>query len=105
MKKKNEPTMLESLKEQADRIRDSWGTPISERYHVIEIEPPRRYSYDNGHGGTEYDWTPYKRTRVSPYFNTEQECMNWMEEYEPDKGNTFEVKKEVLYERIVREWH
>lgn len=93
------------LQELFSDIEKSRGKPIAERWFVVEVHPPKRYSLDNGHGGVEYDWTRRSEVKVSPYFATKEEAEAWARDYEPDEGASFEFKKQTLYERVVQEWH
>lgn len=44
-------------------------SPIIEtKYYVVEITPSKRYSYDNGHGQAEWDWTRATSKAVSGEF-------------------------------------
>ena len=105
VKPKNEKTWNVKLQDLAKDLIARRGTPIDERWYVMEVKPARRYRTGDGHGGSELQWTREVHSKVSPYFGTRQEAEKWAEGFEPDEGNRFEFKKQTLYERVVREWH
>lgn len=90
-----------------DRVLDDVErcNPIIEtRFYVVEVTPSHRYSYDNGHGGAEYDWTDEKQEKVSPYFRTKKGAVNWMNDHVPDEGKTLAVMKQNKRRTIEEKW-
>lgn len=47
---------------------------------------------------------PAKNRVVSPSFDSEGEAKAWMDEHEPDKGNTLIIKRKRLIRREWTEW-
>ncbi len=101
-KGKDEKGWLQEALEDARRRR---GDYIKSRYYVVEITPPRRYSYGDGHGGWEYDWTNTHEVRVSQYYERKEDADRFIEEHDPDQGKSLAIRKNELYRRTVEEWH
>src|SRR5689334_11272160 len=55
-------------------------------------------------GGYYDNDVPAKNTIVSPYFDTEEEAQDWMDEHEPDKGKSLNVVRHRLVKREYTEW-
>lgn len=104
MRPKNRPPSANWLAEELERVRKRRGEYIRSRFCIIEITPPKRESYGDGHGGTEYGWSMAKRNRVSGYFPTREQAQAFMDLHEPDRGKSLEIKEEKLYRRVVEEW-
>lgn len=79
-------------------IMKALGDVIGERYYVIEHTP----AYNTG-GYYDQD-VPASNVMVSPYFDTEDEAVSWMNDHEPDEGKKLYIWKDKLYERTVRDW-
>jgi len=95
--------------------RDGWLDDMLDNYEkthpivksiwfAVEITPPHRYSYDNGHGGAEYDWTDQKVVKVSPDFDCSGLAHEWIDMHEPDEGKSLEVYRQDLRETTIRRW-
>ena len=95
---KEKKNILDILQEQHEEF-ERESPILATRYFVVEVTPSFRH-WD----GYDYSWTKEQRLRVSKYFDTEQECRDWMEKYNPDKGNYFAVSKENLREYKHRKW-
>ena len=98
-----EKSIVDVMREQVERINKE-NPIIQSRWYVVEVTPSKRYSYDNGHGGAEYDWTDEKVRRVSPYFECDGQCYEWAEMYDPDEGNTFEIYREDYRRTVTEKW-
>ena len=96
LKRKKEPLNIhEALKS----VRPGLGTPLAERFYVIEVRPAWT---DSGYWGEKY--YPPETTRVSEYFASEALAQEWMDQHEPDDGKFLKIRKDVLYERVIRTW-
>lgn len=92
------------IKRLYDDLEKRKGELIREEWYVSEVTPSKIYSYDNGHGQAEYDWTKRKSERVSEYFSSEKEAQKYIDDHVPDDGNTLVINKGSLYRRTVEEW-
>jgi hypothetical protein len=90
-----------------DRVLDDveMRNPVIEtRWYVVEVTPRHRYSYGNGHGGVEYDWSDEVETKVSPYFRTKKSAAKWMDEHEADPGKSLAIMKQNKRRTITEKW-
>lgn len=71
---------------------------IQTRWHVIEVRPA--YT-ESGYYGQSF---PERSVKVSPYFDTQDEAVAWTENYEPDKGKFFSIKRENLRRFTEERW-
>lgn len=84
------------LKEIRDKIEAS--PIVRERWSVLEVTPSRCIDYHWD------DWSKVKTVNVSGYLNSEEEVKAWLDEYEPNKGNTFQTKREYLRTFTENRW-
>lgn len=80
----------ESKKLEVNTIRFSW--------HVVEHTP----GYNTG-GYYDQD-IKARNVKVSPDFDTEAEAQAWLDEHEPDEGNSLVIKRMRLVRRVITEW-
>lgn len=71
---------------------------IGFRWAVNEHTP----GYNSG-GYYDMD-VPSKNHTVSPYFDTEEQANEWMDEHEPDEGKSLNIIRQRLVKREYTEW-
>jgi hypothetical protein len=103
VKKKNEKNWLQSLLDEHEERKKN-SPIITSKFYVVEVTPSRRYSYDDGHGRAEYDWTGEREEVVSPVFQHRKQAEEWLDEHEPDEGNSLVIRRENLREFTERRW-
>jgi hypothetical protein len=96
--KRNNKSILEEIRAQAREFQQT-SPVLATRWFVIEHTPARRY-----HDGYDYTWGRESNIKVSPYFDTEEEAIAWMNEHEPDEGSTLRVKLQNLREYKHKRW-
>jgi hypothetical protein len=87
--------MADFLADERARLEEN---TIRFRWAVNEHTP----EYDYGDG-----WShpiPAKNNIVSPWFDVEEAAKLWLDQHEPDKGNTLAVVRERLLKREYTEW-
>lgn len=104
MKRKGEKklSLMEELKQNIDASR---GEYIRSRFSILEVTPPQRCIQGDGHGGSEIIWIGEKRVAVSDFFDTREEAKAFMDEHEPDEGNSLKIVEHKLYRKVVETWY
>ena len=93
--KKQQQRKADFLREQAERLQKS---TIRFRWAVNEHNP----GYNTvGYYDTD---VPAKNRIVSPFFDSEEEAVEWMDRHEPDEGNSLNVVRHRLVKREWTEW-
>jgi hypothetical protein len=92
------PSILDSIKEQAQRIEEE-NPIIQTRYFVEEVTPSYRW-----HDGYDYEWIREQRCKVSPYFDSKREANKWLSDHLPDDGKRLEVMKQHLRRTVSERW-
>lgn len=98
VKPKREKNILEILREQAKNFDEDFPV-IATRWYVIEHSPQRRY-----HDGYDYTWSRESNIRVSEYFETKEEAIEWMDQHEPDEGKELRIRSQNLRRYWYEKW-
>lgn len=72
---------------------------VDTRYYVGEHTPEVPYDggWDRG--------TPAKNVMVSPYFQDRADAQAWMDDHEPDKGNSLYIGKQNKRRKVTIGWY
>ena len=96
--KRDNKSILTMLKEQAEET-ERMSPVLKTRWFVVEHTPERRF-----HDGYDYTWSRASSVIVSPYYDTEEEAVAWMDKHEPDEGKKLIVRKQNLREFRYKRW-
>ena len=93
--KKRVADMHKFLEEEAERYRKS---VIKKAYAVVETLPEVPYDggWDRG--------TPEENRVVSPWFDTRDEAVEWMDRHEADKGKYLRIGRKDFRQISYKEW-
>lgn len=87
-------SLAADLEAQVKAIRKRYR-PLRTRYCVVEVTP----AHDD-----DCRYIPEVRKIVSGYKETRADAEQWIELYDPDPGNHFEIAVETLCEHVERTW-
>lgn len=91
------PSIMDMMRNQAEEI-EKKNPVIATRFYVDEVTP----GYNTG-GYYDQD-IPEARRVVSPYFECDGQCYEWIDEHDPDKGNYFEIMKVQKRRTVIERW-
>lgn len=89
----------EQLMEQVERSLAARGEKIAERWSIEEFEPAYEDEYDRD--------IPERVVDRSPFFDTKEEAIDFMDTVIPDYGTKFRLKYEECFEKTetTRTWY
>jgi hypothetical protein len=92
-----EKSIMDTMREQAERI-EKQNPIVATVFYVDEVTP----GYNTG-GYYDQD-IPEERRQVSPSFECDGQCYEWIDMHDPDKGNYFEIMKRHKRRTITERW-
>lgn len=92
-----EPSIMDAILAHEKEMKERHPL-IATAFFVDEVTP----GYNTG-GYYDQD-IPEERRTVSPYFESDGQCYEWIDMHDPDKGNHFEIMKSEKRRTVTERW-